>query len=580
MSLRFLVLHGNSERWEKVAAHFASRLGLSLCLSAGPLQIYISDPTRCISAADGSVVIGTIFEKFGPPYCLDRLDAGLLSMDVDAVPPIIKRYWGNYLALSATAGTFDALRAPFGALPCYYLQGDGATILVSDPLILRALGIWKPGIDWSALGHSLFYRDLPISRTCLEGLEELLPGQLVSFSSTAVRAFRELWSPWDHVNDLDHGSDDDLIDRVRRTITNCIVTQAAGHDRILATLSGGLDSSIVASCLGGGRRTTVALTLTTGEPSGDERSFARQVCDHQGFALREAAYDVADVALGASVSRFSARPVGRIHESAFRASVARAVAETGSSAVMSGNGGDNVFYNSQSARPLADRFILAGLSRGLVKTAADISRLTQSTIPAVTLEALRVCMFERRRYRWRTEAGLLSRDIVSDLDAIAAVHSWLEFPGHATPAKIGHVAMILRMLRHLEGYDRDLPFTVINPLACQPIVELMLAAPAWHFCDAGHNRSIIRKAFRSKLPMEIVNRRTKLGPDFFILDLLDKRSSEIRERLLEGALAAHGIADRDEVEAVLANAEYSKPLNYMRLMAIIDAELWTDSWRT
>src|SRR3546814_12396104 len=65
---------------------------------------------------------------------------------------------------------------------------------------------------------------------------------------------------------------------------------AAGYPHSLVGLSGGLDSSIVAVCLAEASQRLECLTAVTSDPVGDERLYARLVCEQIGAQLFECEY--------------------------------------------------------------------------------------------------------------------------------------------------------------------------------------------------------------------------------------------------------------------------------------------------
>src|SRR3546814_8105456 len=118
----------------------------------------------------------------------------------------------------------------------------------------------------------------------------------------------------------------------------------------------------------------------TDDPLGDERAFATAVASHIGMPLFEEDYDLANIDLDRSSVAHLATPFGRVDSLAYDAALTKIAAITKSNAIFSGNGGDNIFYMSRSARALADRFISHGSPGGVLETAGDISRLTGSSV--------------------------------------------------------------------------------------------------------------------------------------------------------------------------------------------------------
>ena len=92
---------------------------------------------------------------------------------------------------------------------------------------------------------------------------------------------------------------------MRATVRSCTQTLSAGHASLLHRLSGGLDSSIVAGCLGRASQEPPIACYTFFTPHGrsDERPWARLAAEHSGFEHLEypvipAEIDFADLVRG------------------------------------------------------------------------------------------------------------------------------------------------------------------------------------------------------------------------------------------------------------------------------------------
>ena len=89
---------------------------------------------------------------------------------------------------------------------------------------------------------------LPTAETALGGIADLRAGEAVTFDRGSERSAAG-WSPWDFV---EPGGEEDcgaLAERLRRVVEHCVSAWASLYRRPLLSLSGGLDSSIVAACL-------------------------------------------------------------------------------------------------------------------------------------------------------------------------------------------------------------------------------------------------------------------------------------------------------------------------------------------
>ncbi|MGB3931886.1 MAG: asparagine synthase-related protein, partial [Sphingobium sp.] len=501
-SPRYLALAGDDdEHLERWRLRHCTAHGLRVAYRTHGLIVFANDPLAVVRLGEQGCIIGTLFHRHGPPSPIDELDDGAATeIIVSQGTHLIERYWGSYIALWPSTKNLVALRAPIGTLPCLYADAHGLVAIASDVDLLDSAELIDMGIDWTRMAQYLYLRDLPSEATVLEGVRELPPGARIRLGAQTEAEAEHLWLPQNYAKSEPQSYDEPLGDRFHRVIHNCIVSLAASSPRIVATVSGGLDSSIVVSCLSRCRAQVAAVTLATDDPSGDERAYARATCNHLGIELTEARYQLCDVDLDFSISSHRAFPSGRIHEQALRKAVARVVGKHEADCVFSGNGGDNVFYNSASVRPVIDRFIMEGLFASLV-TLRDISTLTGASFLEVLREIAKLVTTGGKAVSWIPDGTMLRGDLNFDELNAAAGHQWLRSNGPTMlPAKVGHTKMLLRMLHHIEGYGPSVPFTVLNPLTSQPIVEFCLGLPSWLFCNQGINRSIVRRSFQSRLP--------------------------------------------------------------------------------
>lgn len=573
MRPRYLVAVAHARAGEGEAARLAVATGLDIVHDSHPLIALANPACRCLAMAGQGLVLGTLFHRHGPARPIeaaDRLDrARLLAGRGDT---LLGSCWGGYVAAFA-GGAVQILRDPSGALPCYYAATPVATLFASDIELLLTSGLVWPTIDRSGLARQLWRGNLPTSQTVLDGIIELLPGFAVEVADGSGEQC-PLWSPWDYVNTAD-AERADIAERLRRTVSQCVLAWTAKRERLLVSVSGGLDSAIVAACLVRAGRDVECLTLYGDEPSADERVYARALCAHVEVPLVERRYAVEAIDLEVPLAAHLPRPIGRSHEQAYERAHLALAREIGADAFVTGNGGDNVFGYSQSAGAIADRLRSEGLSAGVLRTLGDVCRQTGCG-PAQALGAT-LRLLRRRSYRWRAAPMFLEPSVQSALAQEGLTHPWLDQPGDAWPGKAGHVAALLRVQQVLEP-GRSRHAYVLHPLLSQPIVEACLAIPSWEWRAGGIDRAMARRAFAPDLPETIAWRRTKGGPDAFCAQVVDHHRATIRERLLDGRLAAFGLLDRGAVEAALRNGRATTSDENVRILDLVDTEAWLDTW--
>lgn len=572
-----LVAGGGLAQRPEILSRIGGRTGLELAFSHLRIAAFVNPDCRCLAAAKRGCVVGTLFHRHGLAQAITSLDAAdatsIANSDGDA---LLRRFWGGYIAAVAGPDGVRILRDPSAVFPCYFACGPGYVAFASDAELLVENGIVDVEFDWPALARHFFSAGVPTPATALRGIAELLPG-------FALRIFVELdrqmacWSPWAHAREQSGGADA-AAERLSRTVKHCIRAWAAGHGRLLVSVSGGLDSSIVAACLAGAGAGTEAICLTMyGEdPSGDERPFARALCDHLGLRLIERPYRLDQIDITEPLGNHLPRPQDRTQALAYERTHLEVAREIGAEAFVTGNGGDSVFGYSQSAAAIADRYLCEGMGAGALTTLRDVCRQTGCSLFGAGARAWRIA-YGPRAYRCRPNPLFLHLKILNELGQVRLDHPWLDAPVDALPGKAAHIASILRVQQSMEP-SRGRYLAVLNPLMSQPIVETCLAIPTWEWRVGGRDRSLARRAFADDLPELILRRRVKGGPSHFASQILDRFRGPIRDRLLGGHLARHGILDTNALNEALKGGRPCTSEERVRILEFVAAEAWLDSW--
>ncbi|MBO9375572.1 asparagine synthase [Sphingomonas histidinilytica] len=523
------------------------------------------------------VVIGTLFRRHGPP-------ASVLDFSPDEVHAIqesngaslIDRFWGAYIAILESPSGVTVVRDPSAAIHCYQLEASGATAFASDAAVLCKAKLLEPQIDWPNLARHLYTGGIPSANTAIHGLQELLPGRSVTMNANQ-RINEACWSPWDFVHSEQQGHIA-IADRLREVVQQSVRAWASCHRRIMVGISGGLDSSIVASCLSERVQDLICMTVATTDADGDERAFAEVLCRHIGTQLVTAFYSLDEIDFHRSAAPHLPLPVSRSQSLSYNAITARLISDHAIDAFYTGNGGDNVFAFSYSATAIYDRYLSAGVGTELLKTTSNICKLTGCSPWQAMASALRIARAPRHNYCWRPDPLFLDADLVREEAKIPIGHAWLDAPDDAHPGKASHIAGLLRFHRNLQTSERDMGTPVINPLVAQPVVEECLAIPSWHWCEGGVNRAVARSAFANTLPTVLLQRKTKGRPDSFCNEIIDSRRAEIRERLLDGQLARNNLLDRNALERTLSDEAPNLGFEQVRILAFMETEAWLEHW--
>lgn len=477
----------------------------------------------------------------------------------------IDNLWGNYLlAWPGPNGDVHILRSPSTGPALYHSAGDRCACAFTDLPLARALGYGLDRPDAAALDAHLRFPLLRGPATGIEGLREILAGEIVVLGND--RATRCAWSPWTYV-----GRPPRLVapEELREAVRSVVDAWASRFPRIQLELSGGLDSSIVAASLAG-RPGWRAVNLATEGASGDERVYARAAAEAAGAPLVEIILPGDGGDPLAPPEQLRARPAGFGLLRSSNAALLDAARDYGADAIFNGAGGDNIFGYIRRVGPIVDAFRFAGVGAGMT-AAADLADLTGDSFwRALGLVARRMFV---RPPDWPADSMFLT----ARYEAPVPPHPWLASGHRVSAGQFGYGRAMLPIQPFLDGYDRALELPMIAPLLSQPLAEFGLSVATWQWSAGGHDRSLARQAFASELPAIVIDRRTKGRVDSLFAPAFDANRPALRDFLLDGWLAAAGILDADAVAGALTRPANALDAVYIRLLQIADVERWVRS---
>jgi asparagine synthase (glutamine-hydrolysing) len=278
MRPRFLVLVSMCAELAGNAQRVADQTGLRVARCAPPFAVLVNQTCPCLEIDAQGVVVGTLFHRHGPARAIQLLgDVERSTLARGGTETLLQVYWGGYLAVRARDDAVEILRDPSGALPCYRARAGDTMMFASDVELLSMAGGAPEGIGWDALGRILYSCGLPAIETALTGITTLFPGQPTALKEGSERVLPG-WSPWDFVAPRAGEEMAATAEHLRRVVEQCVAAWASLYRHPLLSLSGGLDSSIVAASLARGKDSATCITMFTDDPAGDERGFARDVC--------------------------------------------------------------------------------------------------------------------------------------------------------------------------------------------------------------------------------------------------------------------------------------------------------------
>jgi asparagine synthase (glutamine-hydrolysing) len=493
---------------------------------------------------------------------------------------LVDNYWGRYVAvLPSDLRGACLLRDPSGALPCFLAHVEGVAVFFSwlEDLFAFAPDAPAPRASPGAIAVVTLLGHVGGSRTALEGISQVLPGQLTPLARNGHGPM-SLWSVVDIAEQRVEWEHDIAAGAVRRVVMDCVRAWSSCYDAILLRLSGGLDSAILLGSLTAsptGARLTCLNYFSAGSDT-DERGFARLAASRASVDLiereRNAEFRLEEI-LVASRMPTPATYIGRMDASRIDAEVA---ACRGARVMFSGAGGDQVFFQRRCTWPAADYLSAHGFGRGFVGASLDAARLGKVSL----WRSMRSALVDRRRAgddSWGIGQffKLVRRDALDRLcDADLYRHPDLQRARQLPIGKYNHVRDLIDPPGYYDPYLPAAAPELLNPLLSQPLVELCLTLPTWLLSHGGRSRALERQAFANDIPREIVNRQSKGGMDEHTATVLHRNLPLARALLLDGHLVREGLLDRNKVEAALAGRLAGLDTHVNEIHHYIAIEAW------
>jgi asparagine synthase (glutamine-hydrolysing) len=505
---------------------------------------------------------------------------------------LLERYWGRYVAIVRNTHTGEVwvLRDPSGGLPCWLVVHEGVSIVCSDIEDCRALLGVGFTVNWNYVAGFVAYPGLQVRPTALNEVSEVQPGERVRFSCGSVQRSMQ-WDPIDIARSMPIETYDEAVSSLRATTIGCVHTWAACYDGIVHNLSGGLDSSIVLSCLASApsRPGLVCLNYFGNGPNEDERHYARSMARRASAEMVECQLDPSAVRLQELLSlRRSPRPWFYMYELEHGSGEGALAERHGANGLFSGAGGDGVFFQARAELAVTDYLFQHGMGGGLLRTAIDAARMSRKSIWPLLWQAVRARLSQPE---W-DPIGLakpFARTIVNS-EILAAVkqdgsfvHPWLttDSTRGVPPGILWHVMSVSLPPAYYSAF-RSGPYPERTlPLLSQPLVELCLRLPTYLLITSGQDRALARRAFKDDLPAEIVQRRAKGRADQHVRNILDANLEFVREMLLDGLLVGRGLLKREALERYLTRDRSPADFEYSEILQEhLCTEAWLRSWVT
>jgi len=524
-------------------------------------------------AAHGGAILGVMFDRGEKRPTDELLDYDWTSIARTHGRLLLERYWGSYVAIVVTPRGVAIVRAPFGDLGCCFKVSGDTLYLASDmPLLLAACGSRRT-IAVDRVARHIAWPDWRFGETCLDGIDELRGGERLTIMAGVISR-DPLWSPWNFIGpEREIGDNAEAACSLRETIDLTVAARAAICRRPLALLSGGLDSSVVASSLRSAGADLTCLNFVAADAASDETGYASCVAAALDCDLRIERLTSRYIDVQKSGAAHLPYPVHRCFTQAQDAIAQTVAGELGADAVFDGGGGDNVFFASRSVAIVADCLLRGGFGRKFRSAVRSLGDLADVGLPRLTAMAVHRAWWRTAAPRLRANDGFLNRAWRAEVRNWPP-HDWFQPPIKALPGRAAHVALLTPAQNMVEAVNAGAPYEAISPLASQPVIEAALRVASWLWIAPGHDRACVRAAFRDRLPSLILDRRSKGTPSTFVAQIFESHRKTIREMLLGGWLAENRLVDNAALAQALAGDAPLRDLGFAALMTLLDVEAW------
>lgn len=522
-----------------------------------------------------SVVIGDIWARgTGPSPDLDVLLAHPSALA--QAKALCAGAWGRYVALLRDRTGPAIFRDPSGGLEALTWRLGGVTVVASDlPADLISVIAPPLSLDWDQIGQYLAQPACLSGPLALRGVRPVAPGELLRHVEGG-QSPTLLWTPAAFVQT--EAEPAYLIqDRLVRLVDASVSAWATGRGPLLAEVSGGLDSAIVATALArnGAAEVVQWLNYYGQGAESDERIFAGALGDLYGLDITCVGKPFRPIdAVGLAGNAHSVRPSLMGLDYLRDEDAAQRCASLGAQAIFTGQGGDAVFAQRLTPLALIDRYRRQG-ARGLGPTVfRDLADWTGGSVWSVLAQALQA------RRRLDRSGGAIGPSFLTQAArrAPSQLHPWLCGLEGVAPGKRQQIERLVQSQLVTGDCRRAREVDLIHPLLSQPLVEYSLGVPVDVLTELKRDRSLARKAFASRLPEALVHRRSKGDMTAHYGRWVSASLPFLRSHLLEGRLAAQGIIDRSRLEAMLTPEQLAWGADYVAILWAAVLEAWIANW--
>jgi len=441
-------------------------------------------------------------------------------------------------------------RDRFGIKPLYWHEDRRRVLFASEVTAIVRGGLVPDEASGEALARFLEWGSVPSPLTTVKDVRALPPGHILKISSRGARVERY----WDLDGAVEAArraaprAAADAVVATRERLEESVRLHLVSDVPLGVFLSGGIDSSALAALAAEGRpQPLTTLSVAFEERALSEAAYARRMAARVGADHHEVLLRAPDVFadLGAFFAAMDQPTVDGLNTWC----IARAAREAGLTVVLSGLGGDEVFWGYDHLRRTAAlglaRAVMAALPAAVRRGVTRLGPIAGALLARPGLDRLAALEAPTPPGVYHLVRGLFPRATVRDL--LGASEGDLEaaapaLTGDARPGA-GDLREALTRLEfsHYLG-DQLLRDTDVMgmahsiearvPYLDHRLVETVLGLPAALKLDRARPKPLLLDALGDRLPREIWD-RPKMGFTFPMAAWMRERAPELERLCLE-----------------------------------------------
>lgn len=430
------------------------------------------------------------------------------------------------------SGEWLLARDPFGIKPLYYAEVGDQLLFASEIKALLVHPNLVPRVNWRAMQHYFTFQFCLGEETLFAGVRKLEPGFYLAGRGHRIERRQRYWDTNYRIDD--HHTEEYFRDRLLTLLEDSARLQIRSDVPLGAYLSGGIDSSAVASMAAGhlGGRLPVFSGRFAEGPAYDESHYARLVADNLRAEFIEAVPTGAEFAeLLPGLIYAMDEPVagpGLFPQFIVSRRAARQV-----KVILGGQGGDEIFGGY--ARYLVG-YLEQALKGSIFESQEEGKHIVTlaSIIPNLPLlkqygplmrQFWREGLFEEMDARYfrlvdRSPdiAGILSEEagnameraeVFADFQAVFNHPETLSYINKMT--HFDQKTLLPALLQVEDRVSMAVSLESRVPLLDTRIVDLVTSMPPGIKFKSGRTKHILRQAVENLLPRPVLERKDKMG---------------------------------------------------------------------